>query len=282
MLRITLDVFSGLPNPSWFLSDKQEADLLERILAEPTLVRPVFADHLKLGFRGYIVEVLKENSLTRRKRFPTYFRISSTANAAGLWLLHTSEQLDSEVTDFLREIVEQDIRFPRPMAAPEESKPSSPSEKGAGQSCVSSYLSSDTDFSFWNDSSYHLQYNNCYNYAAAYRSNTFAQPGKISGHPFTGLPSCGNVSSAIRSDGWFDGCQSTHNLSVALVIAPNADFHFYRLCVNGHWCHKQGHLPARNTDDSGFLITNPETCDRGPYTDFCGYFYADNDIMFVS
>lgn len=279
MLRITLDVFSGLPNPSWFLTDKQEADLLERILAEPTLVRPVFSGDLKLGFRGYIVEVLKENSLTRRKRFPTYFRISSTANAAGLWLLHTSEQLDSGVTDFLREVVEQDIRFPHPIAAPEESRP--PTEKGAGQSCVSSYLSSDTDFSFWNDTTYHLQNNNCYDYAAAYRSNTFAQPGRISGHLFTQPPACGSVSSGMYSDGWFDGCQSTHNLSVALVIAPNYDFHFYRLCINGHWCHKPGMTPARNTDNSGRLITNPETCDRGIYTVFCGYYYADNDIMFV-
>lgn len=284
MLRITLDVFSGLPNPSWFLSDKQEADLVERILAEPTLVQPVFSGTLNLGYRGYVVEALKDNSRIRRNRLPSHFRISSVESATGLWLLHTSEQLDSEVTDFLREMVEQEIRFPHPITALEESGSPSPTEKGAGQSCVSNYLSSDTNFSFWNDTSAHIANNNCYDFAANYRSNTFAQPGRYSGHLFTPPAACGSVSTGMYWDGWFDNCQSANNLSVALVIAPNfspPDFHFYRLCANGHWCHKPGMTPARNTDNAGSLITNPQTCARGGYTIFCGYYYANNNLMFV-
>jgi hypothetical protein len=40
------------------------------------------------------------------------------------------------------------------------------------------------------------------------------------------------------------------------------------------WSHKPGGTAARNTDNSGRVITNPETCNRGPYTQFCGYFYT--------
>ena len=36
--------------------------------------------------------------------------------------------------------------------------------------------------SFWNQPSVQ-QYNNCYNYASNDRTDTFAQPGNISGHP---------------------------------------------------------------------------------------------------
>ena len=37
-----------------------------------------------------------------------------------------------------------------------------------------------------------------------------------------------------------------------------------------------------NYDNSGYYITNPQTCDRGPYTIFCAYYHANNDTMFVS
>ena len=37
---------------------------------------------------------------------------------------------------------------------------------------------------------------------------------------------------------------------------------------------------ARNVDNSNLLIfKNPETCDRGGYTDFCGYFYAGFSVV---
>jgi len=59
---------------------------------------------------------------------------------------------------------------------------------------------------------------------------------------------------------------------VALVIWPNNDYHFYRRDSNGWWSHKPGQTVARNVDDSGQLISNPETANRGPYSVFAGYF----------
>jgi hypothetical protein len=59
---------------------------------------------------------------------------------------------------------------------------------------------------------------------------------------------------------------------VALVVAPGIDYHWYRKQKEGFWGHKPGHTPARNTDNNGVVVSNPETCARAPYTDFCGYF----------
>jgi hypothetical protein len=38
------------------------------------------------------------------------------------------------------------------------------------------------------------------------------------------------------------------------------------------WSHKPGTDVARDTDESGNLITDPETADRGIYKYVCGYF----------
>jgi len=60
--------------------------------------------------------------------------------------------------------------------------------------------------------------------------------------------------------------------TVALVVFPGYDYHWYRLDSDGMWSHKPGRTPARNTDNSLQPIANPELADRGPYTEFCGYF----------
>ena len=95
-------------------------------------------------------------------------------------------------------------------------------------------------------------------------------------------PTCTNARTGIELDGWFNSCQPADNLTICLVIWPGYDFHFYRKCANGIWGHKPGRTAARNYDNSGVTITNPETCNRGGYTTFCGYWYADNDLIFVS
>jgi hypothetical protein len=58
---------------------------------------------------------------------------------------------------------------------------------------------------------------------------------------------------------------------VALVIAPGIDFDWYRKGRNGYWTHKPGGTQATNVDNSGHLIPDPRTADRGPYTDFCTF-----------
>ena len=66
---------------------------------------------------------------------------------------------------------------------------------------------------------------------------------------------------------------------MALVIDPGWDYHWYRHQRGGFWGHKPGGTAARNVDNSNVVIANPETCDRGGYTDFCGYFYAGLSVV---
>ena len=95
---------------------------------------------------------------------------------------------------------------------------------------------------------------------------------------------CGDVSGGAISDGLKRRCdclpQSEYpRRLVALVVDPGYDYHWYRKQRSGFWGHKPGGTAARSTDNSGVLITDPETCDRGGYTDFCGYFYAGRSVV---
>src|SRR5205823_4712893 len=53
---------------------------------------------------------------------------------------------------------------------------------------------------FWNNNPTTLHNNNCYNYASNRKTNTFAQPGRGSGHMYTAL-TCAAVTQAALSDG---------------------------------------------------------------------------------
>jgi hypothetical protein len=134
----------------------------------------------------------------------------------------------------------------------------------------------------WNDPyqpgfSYgHQSENNCYNYACNKATDSFAQPGYASGS-WPNPMACPNVTTGALSDGLVtraNGSDSAGNCAhtVALVIAPGYDYHWYRLDDNGMWSHKPGGTAARNVDSAGNPITDPQTAARGPYTVFCGFF----------
>jgi hypothetical protein len=136
---------------------------------------------------------------------------------------------------------------------------------------------------FWNDGGTVQWGNNCSNYSNNVRTDTFAQPGRASGHTLTwsDLADCTVTASYAAADGidpWpaSGDCPGdwlfSHHTKLALVVAPNWDYHWYRLDANGMWTHKPGGTEATNLDNSDQPITNPETADRGPYTIFCGYF----------
>lgn len=279
MLSVELDIYSGMPNPTWILTDMEEAQLVDRILAVPNLMLPLSADTGGLGYRGFIVTAVSEtDGAWGKAKLPSTFRIGGVYDkdkSATAWLLETSEKPDTEVDDYLRQLAADGIVAAQPLEEPNAGPTGTVGPTGGGQSCASNYLTSDTDFSFWNGSSY-ISYNNCYNYASNYRNNTFAQPGRAGGQVWTAL-TCSNMSAAVRRDGYADSClgSGAKNISICLVIAPNRDFHFYRLCARGHWCHKPGKTAARNYDNSGRWITSVESCDRWIYTDVCGYFFSN-------
>ena len=61
---------------------------------------------------------------------------------------------------------------------------------------------------FWNTPAVQPK-NNCYNYAMNWRSDTFAQPGRISGHLYTAI-NCGAVGTAADWDGCHPYCSGSH------------------------------------------------------------------------
>ena len=127
---------------------------------------------------------------------------------------------------------------------------------------------------FWNDGGTVQFGNNCYNYSNNKRTDTFAQPGEAAGAKWTSLQ-CGNVRTAAIADGLKSVAGPNlcpkRECTLALVVDPGSDYHWYRRDKNGMWTHKPGGTPATNLDNSSNPINNPETADRGGYTDFCGY-----------
>jgi hypothetical protein len=130
---------------------------------------------------------------------------------------------------------------------------------------------------YWNDASTAQYNNNCYNYSNNRRTDTFAQPGRAAG--YTGYPM---EVTAVRNGAIADGLEPTTATAaapqgktrIALVIWQGVDYHWYRQDRNGRWTHKPGGTKATNVDNSGAVITNPETANRGGYTQFGGYFFT--------
>lgn len=327
MITVELDIFSAKPNPVWTLTANEEKEMLDRVLANPSLTDPPKSSG-KLGYRGFIITASDEAKTTLEKAgLPSFFYIESKKQAASetalvtsietgkavaadgkkfaleslkadrkqrgeFWKKHRSK--DSLKADTPKEkgfdlSVDPSLKPNIPLDAPRPEELPPKASSGGGPSfneeeassyfaCGPNIYTSDTDFSYWNDA-YSIQNNNCYNFAANYRSNTFAQPGRKSNVAHTTLAcnnAVGTTSYCAAYDGFTTACWTGNQVYVCLVIDPDptyGDYHWYRLCANGHWCHKPGHTSARNYDDSGYWITNPATCDRGYYSLFCGYRY---------
>jgi hypothetical protein len=319
MLEVELDIFSGMPNPTWVLSKSQEGSLYELLSAEAKQISPVtkLSKRLPLGYRGLIVRRIKPDdgawdkaSKARRKPFPDEFRLGITTarkESAAEWLIKTADRQGVHLRDQVREVISRGVVLaPRPSGPAEPTtkidrrrvkqaevsadaplKPTS-EEHETWWACGSNYFNANADF--FNHPA-HRALNNCYCFASNHRPDRrYALPGLRGGKPAK-TASCGDVIDGLHADGWTDGCQ-TASLTIALVIWPGEDYHFYRLVTGGpfwFWGHKPGATPAKYTDDCGHLIYQyqdkgyaPNNICRGPYVDFCDYFYQNNFTAFVA
>src|SRR5437764_133245 len=75
-MQVTLDVYSGLPNPSWTLSEKEAKELISRLAGKA--VASVDAVEGKLGFRGYILSASSDESMAD-VGLPDTFRLPAGA-----------------------------------------------------------------------------------------------------------------------------------------------------------------------------------------------------------
>jgi hypothetical protein len=313
MLEVELDVFSGMPNPTWLLTPQQEKTLYDLLRAEPSQVSAArsTSTRLGLGYRGLIVRRVKTDDgpwekamSSKRVRFPNEFRVgikSTQKDPAADWLVKTAERQGARLGDEVQALASRGVtlvpapRGPRDPSAKIDRRLIRAAEVPAEMplkagtephetwwACGSNYFSANADF--FNDPA-HVARNNCYCFASNYMPDIrYALPGRRGGRPATSI-TCGGVIDGLRADGWEDGCE-VNALTIVLVIWPNFDYHFYRLVTGSPywwWGHKPGGTPAKYTDDCGNAIYQyqgkgyaPNNICRGNYVDFCGYFYQNN------
>ena len=303
MLRIQVDIFSGRPNPEWIITDAEVTkELLDAVAGERGVAARPGTGYLGLGFREIRITNLGDDPV-RRRGVPRDFALASVAaenfRASGelaMRVVATMERFEgvelvahslTPLTGDLRELILERLR--RYLADPPDISifkwpPYNPLRTTIhDERCKQcEYEVSQFNPGFWNTPAVQ-PHNNCYNYARNWRTDTFAQPGRAHGAG-TSTMACGTVTTAAMADGLVKRC---HCLPIsewprrlmALVIDPGWDYHWYRHQRGGFWGHKPGGTAARNIDNSGVVITNPETCDRGGYTDFCDYFYAGRSVV---
>jgi hypothetical protein len=280
---VTLNVYSGRPNPTWRLTTRDEEELAARMRSLTTLssARPsgVMGG---LGYRGFSLTRSHESPLGPLSAFVHERIVDGPAGTpnfvddTGLerWLI---ESAPPDVDDALkRHVIDR-------MGAAQTSPVVTLNTAAAG--CPTNQAA---DAPTYNPAPWNIPtvqpYNNCYNYANNNPTNTFAQPGRASGHPAATM-ACGDVQPAAI----FDGLRAVANFSsplatgngwyVALVVWPGRDYHWYRQDTVGCWSHKPGQTAVRNVDNAGKAISDPKSCDRGPYTDFCSYMVTKRGIV---
>ncbi|NOG70425.1 hypothetical protein [Roseicella sp. DB1501] len=298
MLQVTVDVFSGRPNPSWVVADEAEArSLLREFSRERPLMAAAPTQDGGLGLRGLQIEPLSDElDKDFGQAAAGYLRLGPQATGRerelaervlasmdqGLPTAASAEALPLETP--LQEFLAQQLEVGSRVSATDSSGIAAPEAEEAaavGPAVTCMIELGAFNPGFWNNDPTTRARNNCYNYASNKRTNTFAQPGKGCGRMYTAI-TCAEMTRASLCDGLhrrfdcFPDSEKPRYL-VALVVAPGpgfVDFHWYRKQKEGFWGHKPGGTAARNTDNSGRVIMDPSTCDRGPYTLFCGYFYT--------
>jgi hypothetical protein len=284
-LRITIDIFSGRPNPVIELSAKESREALAMLERTRRLEKgePGMPPEPTLGYRGLIVEQV--GAVTRG--VPRSLRVANDTILGGRVPLAADDDAFEQFVlseprlrklglgrDLPRFVKREVSRFKRIRALwPWPHVKAKRPIVRLRCRCAPLY-----EPAWWNDGGQRQLRNNCYNYASNYRTDTFhqipggSQPGAAAGAMYTSLTGPSVRAAAIADDlidspGANNVCPSEGHL-VALVIAPGIDFHWYRKGRSGRWTHKPGSTPATDLDNSSHVITDPRTADRGMYTQF--------------
>lgn len=303
MFRISVEEFSGRPNPTWFVTEDAEVQrLLAAVEENPGAIARPGTGFNGLGFREVIVTRLGDEP-DLAKSVPAEFGLASTAceDLAGSGELarrlieqmtehmeirlveHEITPLTAAIAEYSLQLLDRHLSDPPASTTLEQPKFNPLISTITDDRCERCrYEVSHFNPAFWNRPAVQPR-NNCYNYARNWRTDTFAQPGRAHGAS-TSVMSCPTVSAAAKADGLRPRCECLPDSEyprrlIALVVAPGIDYHWFRHQRGGFWGHKPGPTAARNVDNSNNLIINPEIANRGPYTQFCGYFYAGRSVV---
>jgi hypothetical protein len=284
-LRITIDIFSGRPNPVIELTARESREALGLLATKRRMERgePGLPPEPTLGYRGLVVEQV--GAIARG--LPRTFRVAHDTIVGG----RSPQVMDD---DSFEQFVLSRARLRRlglgrqfPKLLPREIArfrrvrklwpwpPRRHKHLIARLRCRCAPL---YEPAWWNDGGQRQLQNNCYNYGSNYRTDTFhqipggSQPGAAAGAMYTSLTGPA-VRAAAIADGLIDSPYANNRCPleghlVALVIAPGIDFHWFRKGRTGSWTHKPGSTPVTNIDNSSQVILDPRTADRGMYTQF--------------
>ena len=292
-LQVTVDIFSGRPNPVITLADDEARPILERLASETgaPFTRAVSPPRPRLGYRGLIVEQVSKNP---EPTVPSTFRLAAgEVIASNLMVRPTDPELEEYVLDptgpiggpkMGTEIAGFCLMEARRLRTLKRLGPLHPKRSTAALMLSINAAGCENapvfEPEWWNDGGQKQLSNNCYNYSTNYRTDTFAQPGRGTGLAITAL-SCAVVKPLAMADGLIESpwtpnqCPLFGHL-VALVVAPGFDFHWYRKGWGGLWTHKIGIGVANAVDNSDNLIADPREADRGPYVSFCGFMVVNH------
>lgn len=274
-LLVQMHVYSGRPDPQWVISGDDEQELRRIVAGGPAGISP--HDVGRLGYRGFTV-METTGDVDPRPLFmaqphsgpPVPSHAIAGMPELETFLLWTGRE---HVPDSLAAHVQESLL-----------QAVSATADAVAQGCPSCVAHDAPAYNpgFWNIPA-RQPYNNCYNYANNQATNTFAQPGRATGHPYGSLD-CAGVRPAAQSDGLVPCANFSAPLAagagwyVALVIWPGNDYHWYRQDNVGCWSHKPGQTAVRNVDNAGHQISDPRTCNRGPYTVFCTFMVTKSTV----
>lgn len=258
-LRITIDIFSGRPNPVIELSGKAAQEVLARVQPGRSISRDAaeVAETSLLGYRGLVIDQVG----TRSRSLPTRLRVVD-GNLLGAGLAHRAtdegfEEFFVSKKGYVSQV--KGIKNFRAFLTREMTRARQARDKMTVKpipfplkpvcKCAPLY-----EPAWWNDGGQKQLNNNCYNYATNYRTDTFAQPGRAAGAMYSTLTCAAVRPAAVKDDlidkpGANNKCPDEGHL-VALVVAPGFDYHWYRKGRNGRWTHKPGSTPVTNVDNS--------------------------------
>lgn len=277
-----IDIFSGLPNPAWPIND----DLAQQMMqVSNSGSGSTDSDSAGLGYRGFkIIESETDIGGATATTVDTLGAFTERAVIVGNGDAERS-LLDAGVTagainQDLSAYVSQNIGGVL-LAGGGGGGAGGAGGGAGGSACPPCGGTTSPAYgpAFWNDPA-RQPFNNCYAYANNQATGTFPQPGRGTGQIFTSLD-CDGVRPAAERDGLVttDTFQaSREGWYVALVIWPGQDYHWYRQDDVGCWSHKPGQTRARNVDNSGQAIADPQQCDRGPYTVFCTFMVTNAGV----
>lgn len=144
--------------------------------------------------------------------------------------------------------------------------------------------------SLWNNKEKYKY--NCYAYSLNTKNHGFMQPGGIGYLTLKDLNK-EKIEQGVLQDaakynfnfetiGKYEVCKPGY-YKVALVVAPNRDYHWYRQNYDGTWSHKPGGDLVINFDGNNEVILNPETCNRRIhniyYSTFVGFYQVNINGM---